>query len=138
MDQTESSFRLPEDLQGLLSVPMCRFPAVRGAMLESWVQVSTAAVKTKRSGALHHDGDLVSQDGQFFIECKFKGGTTVYLAKDDWQKAKNQASRFGRIPVVVVSNRKSGAFYYESAPGSISKRPLQELQSFIGGNSERH
>ncbi len=128
-------FKIPGNLRAMIAMPSSmRNTVTKGQVLEKWVENNTGAKRTKASGALHGNGDLVStcNGTSFYIECKYlsKEGET-YLLQSDWKKACNQASRLNRVPVVVTSTMTHGAFYYKDID-EIRKLPLSKLSSIIG------
>lgn len=128
-------FEIPDDLKAMIAIlGVSKNNVAKGRILEQWVENNTCAKRTKASGALHGNGDLVSTDNgtDFYIECKYlsKKGKE-YLLQSDWKKACNQASRLNRVPIVVVSTMTNGAFYYKDVTG-MKKLPLSKLSSIIG------
>lgn len=135
IQQDTNYFNIPNDLRAMIAMPKSAINTVtKGQVLEKWVESNTGAKRTKASGALHGNGDLVAtyNSTDFYIECKYlsrKGKT--YLLQKDWKKACNQASRLNRVPVLVTSTATDSALYYKDVDG-MKKLPLSKLSSIIG------
>lgn len=84
-------------------------PKERWEILEQFVQATfPGAMRTKGSGSVNRDGDLLAP--RFLIECKCKAVGGISVSKAEILKATQQAIRKGKKPLIVFENETGRRF----------------------------
>jgi hypothetical protein len=133
MPKSTNRPRLPDDLVTTLAAAKDRWKS-----FEDWVSVKLNMKKTKASGGYLSNGDARNDDRM--LECKWSDNTgPVILRRSVWEKARNQAFRQLRKPVLAMANPNEGyvVFWIKRDVSTGSKATLtlsDNLESKIGSD----